>query len=287
MPELSAVLDRLAGLERSASRVYARAAGESAEDRGLRALLRQLSDEEEAHALLMEDAAPVIKADPVLSAMEIEEAAIGEMEAFLALAEKRLAAGRLSPERLVECMVSVEASEWNRAFLGVIGAMTGRSREFIRPAAGIQRHKRSVERFLLSRPGMEGHASGLKALPDIWRESILLVDDDAAVTDVVSSILSSEGRVDTASNGAEALSLLERGYYAAILSDMEMPVMDGREFFKRARMLFPGIEERFIFLSSDGERLASVRGEGARCLVKPSSLSEISSTVAGVLDRVK
>ena len=59
---------------------------------------------------------------------------------------------------------------------------------------------------------------------------ILLVEDEPANQFATSMLLKSYGyRVDVASNGREALSLLEENDYALVLMDCMMPVLDGYE----------------------------------------------------------
>jgi two-component system, chemotaxis family, chemotaxis protein CheY len=60
---------------------------------------------------------------------------------------------------------------------------------------------------------------------------ILVVDDDPNILTVVSELLDMEGyRVETATNGADALQVLDRANPALVLLDMRMPVMDGWGF---------------------------------------------------------
>ncbi len=62
---------------------------------------------------------------------------------------------------------------------------------------------------------------------------VLVVDDEPAIRNLERLILKSAGyQVLTASNGAEALELLERSHPAIVVLDMQMPVMDGRSLFK-------------------------------------------------------
>jgi two-component system sensor histidine kinase/response regulator len=69
--------------------------------------------------------------------------------------------------------------------------------------------------------------------------SVLLVEDNEVNQQVAGEILRSWGaRVDVAANGQIALDLLyshAADYYAAVLMDLEMPVMDGREATRRLR----------------------------------------------------
>jgi CheY-like chemotaxis protein len=67
---------------------------------------------------------------------------------------------------------------------------------------------------------------------------ILVVDDDPDVSELLVAALACHGfEASVARNGQEALDLLETGFRpAAILLDLMMPVMDGREFRARQRM---------------------------------------------------
>lgn len=59
-------------------------------------------------------------------------------------------------------------------------------------------------------------------------ETILIVDDEIGILNVLRFALSAEGyNVSTASNGREALNILEAGGIDLLLTDIRMPVMDG------------------------------------------------------------
>ncbi|MEA2642374.1 MAG: hypothetical protein QOF51_3768 [Chloroflexota bacterium] len=65
---------------------------------------------------------------------------------------------------------------------------------------------------------------------------ILVVDDDPTILAVVSEILELEGyRVETATNGAEALQVLDRAAPSLVLLDMRMPVLDGWGFAEQIK----------------------------------------------------
>ena len=66
--------------------------------------------------------------------------------------------------------------------------------------------------------------------------TVLVVDDDPEIREIVSEVLGSEGyTVVTANNGLEALAVLEKVQPCAVLLDMRMPVMDGWGFAKEAK----------------------------------------------------
>ena len=67
-------------------------------------------------------------------------------------------------------------------------------------------------------------------------ETVLLVDDDAALLEVMSIVLSSEGyRVLTASDGAEAMREVERESLDLVILDIMLPKVSGFEVLKKIR----------------------------------------------------
>src|SRR5919198_6221231 len=65
---------------------------------------------------------------------------------------------------------------------------------------------------------------------------ILVVDDDPTILATVSEALDLEGfPVVTATNGAEALELVDLNWPSLVLLDMRMPVLDGWGFMRAVR----------------------------------------------------
>jgi len=73
------------------------------------------------------------------------------------------------------------------------------------------------------------------------RERILVVDDEETFCAIISSILSSVGyECSVASNGVEALAVLDRGEeFALLISNLMMAEMDGFVLLERTRDRFP------------------------------------------------
>ncbi len=123
------------------------------------------------------------------------------------------------------------------------------------------------------------------------KQNILLVDDSLSIRKFVSIILQQNGyRVYTASNGMEALEVLDEHPVDLIITDLEMPVMHGYEFLRELQR--KGLSENIpvVILTSRGsekhkEKAASL---GAKeYLVKPFEEESLLETVKGQLKTPK
>jgi two-component system OmpR family response regulator len=116
--------------------------------------------------------------------------------------------------------------------------------------------------------------------------SILVVDDEAHIRDVVRYALERDGfDVICAVNGVEALAALREHAVDLVVLDVVMPELDGLSVCRRLRA------ERdipIIFLSSRGEEVDRINGlelGGDDYVVKPFSPRELASRVKAVLRR--
>jgi two-component system cell cycle sensor histidine kinase/response regulator CckA len=81
------------------------------------------------------------------------------------------------------------------------------------------------------------------------RETILLVDDETAMRNYLTELLAGEGyRIIAAGDGEEALSKSEKydGTIHLLITDVMMPVMNGKELADRLCALRPEIKVLFI-----------------------------------------
>jgi len=95
---------------------------------------------------------------------------------------------------------------------------------------------------LLAAPAFDSALAPLHQERNLRKLKILIVDDSAVMRKIVERALRQAGldlgEVLETSNGAEALVEVQKGSLDIILSDINMPVMDGLEFLKS----LPGIE---------------------------------------------
>src|SRR5687768_233387 len=111
---------------------------------------------------------------------------------------------------------------------------------------------------------------------------ILVVDDDASIRQTVREILDLEGYpVETASDGREALRVVERDAPSLVLLDMRMPELDGWGFAREIRER--GIELPILVMTAAENARSWAAEIGADGYVaKPFELDELLAAVERV-----
>jgi PAS domain S-box-containing protein len=114
---------------------------------------------------------------------------------------------------------------------------------------------------------------------------LLLVDDEADVLAMLAELLARDGHdVVTAGSGREALALIESRSFDVIVSDLRMPDLDGRAFFRLVRERHPDLARRLLFLSGDvlGGRGATAEPDLPVPLIeKPVEIERLREAIAG------
>ena len=118
---------------------------------------------------------------------------------------------------------------------------------------------------------------------------IMVVEDDFALLEGIRELLElTDYRVVPASNGVEALELLDRFRPDLIVSDIMMPEMDGYEFHSKVRERVELLTIPFIFLTARGEKVDIRRGksEGADdYITKPFDDEDLLVAIGAKLTR--
>ena len=101
--------------------------------------------------------------------------------------------------------------------------------------------------------------------------SILVVDDEVSICQVIHSILGKVGyRVITAQTGEEGLEILKRETVHLILLDLMMPGMDGPDFLDVLRKLHDGLPVIVVTGYPEGDLMARALAHGPfMLLAKP------------------
>lgn len=114
---------------------------------------------------------------------------------------------------------------------------------------------------------------------------VLVVDDDARTRNAVARLLTDEGYDATvAADGEEASGMLASLHPDLVLTDLNMPRLDGRGLLKQVKALFP--QTPVIVLSARGavEGGASIEGMGAAAyFAKPIQVDQLLERIHALL----
>lgn len=117
-------------------------------------------------------------------------------------------------------------------------------------------------------------------------DKILVIDDEEKIRKLLSIHLESEGyRVDTCANGREAMERLSVDpSYNCILTDLEMPEMNGMELLEECKTLFPTLPVLIVTgRATVDQAIESLKLGAAGLIEKPFDPEKIKKTVREVL----
>jgi two-component system chemotaxis response regulator CheY len=118
---------------------------------------------------------------------------------------------------------------------------------------------------------------------------VLLVEDSRAMRNYVASILEGQGsfEVDQVANGFDALRALPRTPYGLIVTDVNMPDVNGIELSRFVRRTPRHVDTPLVVISTDGSDVDRERALGAGAsafLAKPFEPEELLAVVRQVLE---
>ncbi len=118
-------------------------------------------------------------------------------------------------------------------------------------------------------------------------KTILSVDDSASIRQMVKLTLSNAGyQVMEAGNGAEGLDAAKASAVNMVVTDLNMPVMDGLTFIRELRKLptYKGVPILFLTTESDDGMKQQAKEAGATgWITKPFQQEQLVAVVKKVL----
>ena len=124
-------------------------------------------------------------------------------------------------------------------------------------------------------------------IPTLRRDrQVLVVDDNEAVREVLSKTLSYWGYdVTLAGNGLEAENLFLTGSYDLVITDLQMPLMNGWELSRLIKERSPNTPVMVVSGACDGMHWEKVNMSCVDAIIpKPFKLKEIEGTVRRLLN---
>ena len=117
---------------------------------------------------------------------------------------------------------------------------------------------------------------------------VLVIEDEKFLLSFFQAALHRNGLKSVgATSGGEALGLLERGEFAAVVSDLRLPGgIDGAQIFEWVRRNRPQLSRHFLFITGDlqSSYAAEIRERtGATFLEKPFRIAHLLEAVKKIL----
>jgi len=119
------------------------------------------------------------------------------------------------------------------------------------------------------------------------RQKILLLDDEKSLIRWLSYALEQKGyEVFSTTEPTSALSRIREERYDCIISDIRMPQMDGFEFLKRVRKMYPDVPVIFITAYGSMESaISALRDRASDYILKPFAIDELLLRIRANLEK--
>lgn len=145
--------------------------------------------------------------------------------------------------------------------------------------------------FLIEIPVTEAETA--EAVPEIEKpfkasgEKILVVDDEEDIVDYVKIALGRRGfNITGAYTPEEVRSRLESEQLDAVIADMKMGSVTGKEIYEEVKRVVPGLEKRFLLMTGDilsPDTRAFIEETGIPYIAKPFTIQDLASSVRSLL----
>jgi two-component system chemotaxis response regulator CheY len=125
-------------------------------------------------------------------------------------------------------------------------------------------------------------------MPNSIKPSVLLVDDNSLIRDVLRIILRSDGykTIVEASNGQQAIAQCKKHNPGLVLLDINMPKMDGLQALKAIRNEFPTTKVLMVSAESTMDKVLEAISLGASgFVVKPLNQANVLDSIGMALKK--
>jgi len=122
---------------------------------------------------------------------------------------------------------------------------------------------------------------------DIVGKRILVVEDERLIAGLLTDMLMADGHeVDAVHTGCAALERLAEHAYDLIVSDLRMPVLDGRGLYRELEVKHPEMLRRILFVTGsalDSGNVEFLKLARVPWLAKPFTMNELHRLTQKVL----
>ena len=281
------IIGWLIDIESSAADLYAEVAETFREDEVFSRFLALMSAEEREHATLLQQARAAVPDKELKSAcFYFDDHFRKKVEAPFVRARDLLESGELTKSIMVDILAEAEFSEWNEVFLYTLDTLKVIDKEIQQAVADIDQHRKHVQEFILSLPGGDSLIQRARRLSRQGGKRVLIVEDNNSVARMLEALVADDVEVIIAHDGIEGIEHIRQKRFDLIVSNIDMPEINGIEMYKQALEIDRSVSARFIFFTGtdNPEYLQFVRDSKALMLPKPSPVRVLCEMMNKVLE---
>ena len=117
---------------------------------------------------------------------------------------------------------------------------------------------------------------------------VIVIDDDVTTRRIIARLIKQIGFTDfdEAGDGQEAYDMMQEKDYGLILSDLDMPVMNGMELLDKVRADQKLMAKPFIMITANDDReniIQAVKSKVSQYIVKPFTMPALREKIEKVL----
>jgi two-component system chemotaxis response regulator CheY len=283
---MSNVISWLIGVETSAANLYEEAANVFLADRGFSRFLSKMAEEERAHEKVLQKASAAISNNEMKRAsFHFDNGFRNRIEAPFARAWCLLEDQNLSKDAMVDIIAEAEFSEWNEVLIYTLDILNILDEDIQKFTSDIDQHRTSAQDYIASLPGGESIIQRVRRLSKPGSKRVLIVENNRYVAHMLEALVGDQANVIIASNGQEGLSHIRQRSFDLIVSEVDLPMMNGIEMYKQALEAAPSLYGKFIFFTGTEcrEYLEFVRSSRVLMLPKPSPVKLVCEMMNKVL----
>ena len=119
------------------------------------------------------------------------------------------------------------------------------------------------------------------------RKKLLILGRGSIISGLLKKYFEKDFNVEVVSNGKEGLNKVINDYFDVIISDIEMPLMDGIEFYRHALRNDPEIRDRIFFYigSFSAEQYDFILKHNLQYVIKPATMWALKQAVNKIINK--
>jgi len=278
------IVEFIQNLEQLAVSVYKQLSDMFSYDEKISNFLSKMAEDESYHFKAMNRASQYVEEHNIVDKnIIIDEKTRNSIELPLRELQDLTSPGPENEDKLFELLIRAEFSEWNDFFLYIIKSLAKESQDFQKMSSIIQSHEQRIESFFKLLDKGTSYLAKIGGLPRLWNTAILIVEDNDPYRELLLDILSDDYKVAGVVNGSYALKELKNHFYDIIISDVDMPEINGIELFNKLSSDDPDIRDKFLFMTGDPGHEEDFKELNVRYLFKPFPLEDLYEVIGNII----